>query len=120
MSSDSKPTPPCKKCGKPSTTVFPGYCVECALAIVTRKHDELNGLEVPNMDAGHNDLGNMERLVLRFGDKFRFTRATGWLYWTGVPIGPGMRRVASMKPPMKPPNASLWEIEVGKGQQQRR
>ena len=84
MSSDSKPTPPCKKCGKPSTTVFPGYCVECALAIVTRKHDELNGLEVPNMDAGHNDLGNMERLVLRFGDKFRFTRATGWLYWTGT------------------------------------
>jgi hypothetical protein len=108
MSSNSKPTPTCKKCGKPSTSVFPGYCVECALAIVMRKHDELNGLEVPNMDAGHNDLGNMERLVLRFGDKFRFTRATGWLYWTGTHwAGDETGRInASMRHPMKPPNAS--------------
>src|SRR6202021_3668483 len=82
MCSNSKPTPPCKKCGKPSTTVFPGFCEECALAIVVRKMDELNGLPSAAIDLGHNDLGNMRRLVIRYGDKFRFTRSTGWLYWS--------------------------------------
>jgi putative DNA primase/helicase len=43
--------------------------------------DELNGLPSAAIDLGHNDLGNMRRLVIRYGDKFRFTRATGWLYW---------------------------------------
>jgi putative DNA primase/helicase len=73
--------PPCKKCGQPSTTVFRNYCPECAMAIIVRKMDELNGLEVPHLNAGHNDLGNMRRLLLRYADKFRFTQATGWLYW---------------------------------------
>jgi putative DNA primase/helicase len=75
---------PCKKCGNPATNLFPSYCNECALAMLGRIQDALNGVAVPNLDEGHNDLGNMKRLLLRFGAKFRYTRATGWLWWSGT------------------------------------
>lgn len=82
---DKTPTSiPCKKCGKPSTRLFPGHCDECALAMLVRLQDELKGLPTAAIDLGHNDLGNMERLIMRYGDKFRFTRAMGWLYWAGT------------------------------------
>ena len=52
--------------------------------MLVRLQDELKGLPTAAIDLGHNDLGNMERLIMRHGDKFRFTRATGWLYWAGT------------------------------------
>ena len=82
---EKTPTPnSCKKCGKPATLLFPSCCDECALAMLVRLQDELSGLPTAAIDLGHNDLGNMKRLLLRFGDKFRYTRATGWLWWAGT------------------------------------
>jgi putative DNA primase/helicase len=72
---------PCQICGKPATTVLPQFCDECALARLSRAMDTLKGNPSAAIDLGHNDLGNMQRLVIRYGDKFRFTRATGWLFW---------------------------------------
>jgi putative DNA primase/helicase len=60
---------------------MPNNCDECSLALLNRLQDEITNTPNSPVNLGLDDLGNMERLVLRYGETFRYTRAVGWLYW---------------------------------------
>lgn len=75
-----RPTVLCKLCKKPVVHgVLPDFCNECAPAILRRYADKAE--ERDPLPENLTDLGNMERLVVRHGDDFRYTKARGWLFW---------------------------------------
>jgi putative DNA primase/helicase len=77
---EDKPKPPCKECGKPSVMQY-GYCYECGLAAINGMLDTFTKIYVVPQRC--TDLGNMERLIARYGTEFRFTKGMGWLHYEG-------------------------------------
>jgi putative DNA primase/helicase len=70
----------CDHCGDEANPKYHGCCDRCFLARVNRLKDAVEGTESPAFDLGHHDVGNRDRLVVRHGEKFRYTEL-GWLVW---------------------------------------
>jgi putative DNA primase/helicase len=72
----------CRVCGKTfPRSILPKVCNECAPALLGRMIDDANGNDpIPQ---NLTDLGNMERLVVRHGQDFRYSKAGGWMRWDG-------------------------------------
>jgi putative DNA primase/helicase len=71
----------CNDCGNEAVPKLKGYCQRCAVARISRAKDAVEGMESVPFDLGHHDVGNRDRLVVRHGDKFRYTSELGWLVW---------------------------------------
>jgi putative DNA primase/helicase len=73
----------CTNCTKPlvKKPLLPGLCHTCAAAKLRHMADRCEEREP--LPQNLTDLGNMERLVARHGQDFRYSKASGWIRWSG-------------------------------------
>ena len=74
---------PCTNCTKflPKKPMLPGLCQTCSAAKLRNMADRCEEREP--LPQNLTDLGNMERLVARYGQDFRYSKASGWIRWNG-------------------------------------